>query len=212
MNYLQDFNWRYATKRMNGKPVPADQLNNILEATRLAPSSLGLQPFDVLVIQDPELRANLSPAIYNQPQVTEGSALLVFAAWKNVAPWQIDQYLENIASTRNIPLESLNDFRKMIVGSITTRTDEQVHQWAARQAYIALGYATAAASFEKVDSTPMEGFNAAAVNEVLDLDGKGLSAVAVLALGYRDEENDHLANAPKVRRPASSFFTVYKGS
>jgi nitroreductase len=197
---------------MNGKPVPADQLNNILEATRLAPSSLGLQPFDVLVIQDPELRANLSPAIYNQPQVTEGSALLVFAAWKNVAPGQIDQYLENIASTRNIPLESLNDFRKMIEGSITTRTDEQVHQWAARQAYIALGYATAAASFEKVDSTPMEGFNAAAVNEVLDLDGKGLSAVAVLALGYRDEENDHLANAPKVRRPASSFFTVYKGS
>lgn len=212
MSYLESFNWRYATKRMNGKTVPAGQLNNILEATRLAPSSLGLQPFDVLVIQDPILRANISPAIYNQPQVTEGSAIMVFAAWKNIAPERIDQYLQNVASTRNLPLESLNEFRKMIEGNITTRTDEQVHQWAARQAYIALGYATAAASLEKVDSTPMEGFNAAALNEILGLDEKGMSAVAVLALGYRDEENDHLAKAPKVRRPATSFFTVYEGS
>ena len=129
MNYLQNFNWRYATKRMNGKAVPADQLNNILEATRLAPTSLGLQPFDVLVIQDPELRASLSPAIYNQPQVTEGSALLVFAAWKNIAPEQIDEYMDNIATTRNIPIESLNDFRK--------ETGKPTEYWSGKSSFCA---------------------------------------------------------------------------
>lgn len=210
MNYLNDLNWRYATKRMNGDAVPAEKMNNILEATRLAPTSLGLQPFDVLVIEDRELREKLAPAIYNQPQVLEGSALLIFAAWKNVTTEQVDAYMQNIAETRKVPVDSLNDFRNMIIGSLSNRTPEQIFQWNARQAYIALGYATAAAAFEKVDSTPMEGFAPEQVNEILGLEEKGLSAVSILAIGYRDESKDFLANAPKVRRPAEEFFTIYE--
>jgi nitroreductase len=210
MNYLNDLSWRYATKRMNGRAVPAEKMNNILEATRLAPTSLGLQPFDVLVIEDRELRAKLAPAIYNQPQVLEGAALLIFAAWKNVTTEQVDAYMQNIADTRKVPVESLKDFRSMILGSLSNRTPEQIFQWNARQAYIALGYATAAAAFEKVDSTPMEGFVPEQVNEILGLEEKGLSAVSILAIGYRDESKDYLANAPKVRRPAEEFFTLYE--
>lgn len=210
MNYLNDLNWRYATKRMNGDAVPAEKMKNILEATRLAPTSLGLQPFDVLVIEDRELREKLAPAIYNQPQVLEGSALLIFAAWKNVSSEQVEAYMQNIAETRKVPVESLNDFRNMILGSLSNRTPEQIFQWNARQAYIALGYATAAAAFEKVDSTPMEGFVPEQVNQILGLEEKGLSAVSILAIGFRDETKDFLANAPKVRRPAEDFFTIYE--
>lgn len=210
MNYLNDLSWRYATKRMNGRAVPAEKMNNILEATRLAPTSLGLQPFDVLVIEDRELREKLAPAIYNQPQVLEGAALLIFAAWKNVTTEQVDAYMQNIADTRKVPVESLKEFRSMILGSLSNRTPEQIFQWNARQAYIALGYATAAAAFEKVDSTPMEGFVPEQVNDILGLEEKGLSAVSILAIGYRDESKDYLANAPKVRRPAEEFFTLYE--
>lgn len=206
MDYLKGFQWRYAAKRYNGQPIAEEKKQNILEAIRLAPSSLGLQPYDVLVIEDPELRQKLAPVMYNQPQVTESAAILVFAAWKNMKAEQVDDYMRNIALTRNIPLETLEDFRKTILNSIATKTPEQIFQWNARQAYIGLGFATAAAAMEKVDSTPMEGFDAAAVDEILGLPARGLSAVTVLALGYRDATQDYLANAPKVRRPARDFF------
>lgn len=212
MNYLKDFNWRYATKRYNGQPIDNQKKNNILEAIRLAPTSLGLQAYDVLVIEDEELRAKLAPAIYNQPQVTESATILVFAAWKSLGEQQVNDYMKNIAATRNVPVESLADFRKAIMGSIKGKTQEELFQWNARQAYIGLGFATAAAALEQVDSTPMEGFNPAAVNEILGLEAKGLSAVSILALGYRDADKDILANAPKVRRPSEEFFTIYEES
>lgn len=117
--------------------------------------------------------------------------------------------MENIAATRKVPLESLSGFKKMLSDSLKGKSPEQIFQWNARQSYIALGYATAAAALEKVDSTPMEGFNAAEVNRILGLEEKGLSAVSILAVGYRDTETDYLAKAPKVRRPAESFISVY---
>lgn len=209
MNYLQDLNWRYAAKRMNGRQVPDAVLQNILEATRLAPTSYGLQPFDVIVVKDAELREKLSPAMYNQPQVKEGSALIIFAAWKYFTTEKIAAYIQNIAATRNTTVAALDGFKNMILDKIGGKTTEQVFQWNARQSYIALGYATAAAAFEKVDSTPMEGFNPAEVNRILGLDQKRLSAVSVLAIGYRDNDKDVLSKAPKVRRPAESLFTVY---
>jgi len=209
MSYLQALNWRYAAKRMTGRKVPDEVLKNILEASRLAPTSMGLQPFDVIVIEDQELREQLSPAIYNQPQVKESSALIVFAAWTNITEDQINDYMENIAATRKVPLESLSGFKNMLSDSVKGKSPEQIFQWNARQSYIALGYATAAAALEKVDSTPMEGFNAAEVNRILGLEEKGLSAVSILAVGYRDTETDFLAKAPKVRRPAESFISVF---
>lgn len=206
MKYLEQLNWRYATKRMNGEAVPAEKLENILEAIRLAPTSLGLQAFEVIVIEDAALKAKLAPAIYNQPQITEGGAVLVFAAKKETSPADVEDYINLVATTRNAPAEKFTDFKNMILGAITSRTAEQQSAWNARQTYIALGVALTAAALEKVDSTPMEGFDPAAVDEVLGLSEKGLFSTVVLALGYRDEAKDYLASAPKVRRPAESIF------
>lgn len=206
MNLLDALNWRYAVKRMNGETVPADKIENILEATRLAPSSMGLQPYSVIVISNPELKKQLQPAAYNQPQIIEASHLLVFAAWENVTEAHIDAYIQDIVATRGITAESLEGFRASMMGIVTGRSEQQKHEWAARQAYIAFGTAIAAAAVEQVDATPMEGFVPDQVDAVLGLKEKGLRSVTILALGYRNSEQDFMANAKKVRRSKDLFF------
>ena len=205
-NFIESLQWRYATKRMNGKQIPQEQLNNILEAVRLAPSSFGLTPYSVIVVTNPVVKTALLPYCYNQPQITESSALLVFAPWNNIKTEHVDQYMKEIAITRNLPIESLSDFSAAIKGKIQNNSAVDLHLWASKQAYIALGFGLAAAAIEKIDSTPMEGFNPAGVDEVLGLDKKGLSSACILALGYRDAENDYLANAIKVRRKKEELF------
>jgi nitroreductase/dihydropteridine reductase len=206
MDLNQQLNWRYATKRMNGQAVAENSLNNILEAIRLAPTSLGLQAFDCFVISDKDLLTKIHAQSCAQPQVVEGSHLIVFAAWKSVTETQVDDYINNIASTRNMPVEALADFKKMIMGAIG-QPAEQLFQWNARQTYIALGFGLVAAANEKVDATPMEGFNAAALDEILGLGAKNMTSVCLLALGHRDEATDYLVAAKKVRRDAAHFFT-----
>jgi len=206
MDLIQALNWRYAAKRMNGQKVPQQKIDNILEATRLAPSSMGLQPYSVLVIEDEDLRKEIQKVANNQPQIVEASHLLVFAAWDNISEAQINDYINNTAETRGVTLESLAGFRNALLGIASRNTQEQNYQWAARQAYIAFGTAIAAAATEQVDATPMEGFNAAALDELLNLKEKGLRSVTLLPLGYRDSENDWLANQKKVRREKEEFF------
>lgn len=200
MDLLEALNWRYATKRMNGKRVPDQKVERILDAIRLSASSMGLQPYTILTIEDEELKERLKPAAYNQPQITEGSHIIVFAAWDDVTEKQIDEYMQQIADVRGVTLDSLSDFRKSIINTTQSQTSEQRYEWAARQVYIALGTALTAAAVEKVDATPMEGFEPGKVDEILNLREKGLRSVAMMALGYRDEENDFLANVKKVRR------------
>lgn len=209
MNFLESLNWRYATKRMNGEQIPDQKLNNILDAIQLAPSSFGLTPYNVIVVQDPAIKEKLAPHCYNQPQIKESSALLIFAPWKNINDGHVDAYMDDIATTRGIPAEALADFSKTIKGKVNSSSPEDLHAWAAKQAYIALGFGLAAAAVEAIDSTPMEGFNPAGVNEVLGLEAKGLSAVCILALGYRDTAQDYLANAKKVRRDKEKLFIQY---
>ena len=200
MRLLEALNWRYAVKRMNGKKVEQEKIDNILEAVRLSASSMGLQPYTVIEVESEELRKKLQPAAYNQPQIVEASHLLVFAAWENVTKEHVDEYIADIVRTREVSPESLDAFKQSLMGIVDGRTEQQKHEWAARQAYIAFGTAIAAAAEEEVDATPMEGFNPEAVDEILGLKEKGLRSVTILALGYRDAENDFLANAKKVRR------------
>ncbi|MFD2936244.1 NAD(P)H-dependent oxidoreductase [Spirosoma flavum] len=206
MELLEAMNWRYAAKKMNGQKVPAEKLNTILEAIRLSASSAGLQPYTVVVIDNHELKGKIHELACPQPQVVEGSHLLVFASWTNVEAAQIDAYMQLIADTRGVSAESLTPFSDSIKGGILSKTPEDRFIWAARQAYIALGSGLIAAALEHVDATPMEGFNAAALDEILDLPAKGLKSVALLALGYRDEEKDFLSKAPKVRRARKDLF------
>ncbi|MEY5068983.1 MAG: hypothetical protein RLZ47_845 [Bacteroidota bacterium] len=207
-NYIEKLNWRYATKRMNNTPVAEDKLNRIVEAIQLAPTSLGLQPFKLLVIKDAATRAKIAPAIYNQPQITEGAAVLVFAVWENAGLEEVDAYINQIAAERKMPLEALADFKGMIVGAIDGKTSAELQLWFAKQAYIALGFGLVAAALEGVDTTPMEGFDPAALDLALGLNEKGLKSAVVLAIGNRDEANDYLVNAKKVRRPQSEFVEV----
>jgi nitroreductase len=200
MKLIDALNWRYATKRMNGEKVPDAKLDAILEATRLSASSMGLQPYTLLVVENEELKKRIQPAAYNQPQITEASHLLVFAAWADVTEAHVNQYINDIIETRGVAPETLDAFKASLMGIVNGRTPEQKYEWAARQAYIAFGTAIAAAAVEQVDATPMEGFNPAAVDEILGLKEKGLRSVTILALGYRDAEKDFMVNQKKVRR------------
>ncbi|WP_018478702.1 nitroreductase family protein [Pontibacter roseus] len=206
MNILDSLKWRYASKRMNGQRVPSDKVETILEAIRLAPSSMGLQPYSVLVIKDEELKKQIRPIAMNQAQIEESSHLLVFAAWDNVTPEHIEEFIQHTASVRNMPAEALADFKNSLLQMAAGRTQEQNFNWAARQAYIAFGTALVAAAAEHVDATPMEGFDAAVLDELLNLKEKGLRSVTLMPLGYRDADNDWLAKLPKVRRQKEKLF------
>lgn len=205
-NLLEALNWRYATKRMNGNSIEEEKLTTILEAIKLAPSSLGFTPYSILVIKDKELREKMLPHCYNQPQIVESDAVVVFAAWTNFNEAQVDKYMGEIATKRNVPLESLNGFAANIKGKINNSTQEELLIWAEKQVYIALGFGLAAAALEEVDSTPMEGFIPAQVDEVLGLKEKGLTSVCLLALGHRDAEKDFLSKAAKIRRASDELF------
>ena len=205
MSINDSLHWRYATKRMNGEIVAPETLNRILEDTRLSASSYGLQPYTILVISDPEVKAKLSPAAYNQPQLIESSHLLVFCVPLAISQEQIDAYMLNIAETRGIKISDLQGFNDTISGTVKGLSADQQQAWASKQAYIALGTALVSAAENKVDATPMEGFSATAIDEALGLAEKGLKSVALLALGYRSEQ-DPLANAKKVRKSNEDLY------
>ena len=205
MSLLDSLKWRYAVKRMNGNKIPEATLNTILEATKLAPSSFGLTPYNIIVIEDEETRKKLQPHFYNQPQVGESSALVIFATWNSITDKEVAQFMQEIAEERGVPLESLNDFASYINGSIKNLTAEQLQIWAAKQTYIALGFALVAAATEEIDATPMEGFKPDAVDEALGLKALGLHSAVAVTLGYRDAANDYLSGAKKVRRASEKL-------
>ena len=206
MNLLDALNWRYAAKRMTGAKVPETKMENILEAIRLSASSMGLQPYTVLVITNDEVKKEIFEKAAKQPQVVEASALLVFAAWDPIREEQVDDFIQTVADERNVTLKSLEGYKNGIKGLVTGRPAEVNFNWAARQCYIALGTGLIAAAAEEVDATPMEGFNAAELDKVLHLEEKGLRSVVIMTLGYRDQERDPLVNVKKVRRQKDKLY------
>ena len=210
MGILENLNWRYATKKMNGTIVPQDKVDTILEAARLAPSSSGLQPYEIIVISNKELLEKIKPVANGQSQITDCSHLLVFAAWDTYTEDRINEVFKRHSIERNMP-ESVSDaYRIMLIGAYPNRPAEENYIHAAKQAYISLGIAMAAAAEVKVDATPMEGFDHNALDELLNLKEKGLRTAVLLPLGYRDEANDWLMNLKKVRTPKEKFITEIK--
>lgn len=207
MQLLETLKWRYATKKMNGEPVPQEKVDRILEAAQLAPTSSGLQPFKILVITNSELKAKIQPIAFNQSQIIDGSHLLVFAAWDNYTAERIDNVFAYTASERGVPVSTFEDYCNRLKGMYLSRPAQVNFEHAARQAYIAFGLAIAAAAELRVDATPMEGFDNAALDELLGLPQQGLKSVTLLPLGYRDAENDWLVNQKKVRIPKTAFFS-----
>ena len=205
---LNKLQWRYAAKKMNpAKKVQQDKVERILEAARLAPTSSGLQPFEIIVVTDPAVRAKIQPIAWNQAQITDGSHLLVFAAWDNYTADRLNMMFNLTNDQRGFKNESWENYRQMLLNSYPQRDAEVNFQHAARQAYIGMSAALIAAAFEEVDSTPMEGFDPNALDEILGLRARGLRSVAILPLGYRADEGDWLVNLKKVRRPREQFVT-----
>ena len=203
---LNSLKWRYATKKYDAtRKVSEADLATIKEAVRLSVSSMGLQPYKILVIENPEIREKLKAAAYNQTPITEASQLFVFANEVNVGEKQIEGYLSNIAQERQIPKESLQGFSDMLYGTINGFSEEGRNTWTAKQTYIALSTLIAAAATLQIDATPMEGFNAAQFNEILGLDQLGLNAAVIATIGYRHEE-DATQHFKKVRKSHDDLF------
>ena len=206
MSLIDSLSWRYATKRMTGNKVSAEKIDSLLEAIRLSASGFGLQPYKILVIENPALKAKIQPIAYGQPQAVESSHLLVFAAWNDITEVQIDTFIQLVADTRGLSLDMLGDYRGAIAGSLLGRPVEAKRNWADRQAYLAMGTALAAAGELQIDTTPMEGFIPAKLDELLGLEAKGLHSVLILAIGERDEATDYMVNVKKVRTPKAELF------
>jgi nitroreductase / dihydropteridine reductase len=205
MNLINDLNWRYATKAMNGEVVSEEKLNAILDATNLTSSSYGLQPYSVMVVSNDEVKKQLQAAAYGQAQVGGSSHVLVFCVPAKLTADDAKTFIENVAATRGIPLEALAGYQGMIAGTINGLNEAQQQTWAAKQAYIALGTALIAAAEQKVDACPMEGFDTAKFDEILGLEAKGLKSVVIMPIGFRSPE-DATANYKKVRKAKADMF------
>ncbi|MDI6050174.1 NAD(P)H-dependent oxidoreductase [Flavobacterium sp. XS2P24] len=204
--FLENQNWRYATKKFDAtKKITTEDLNTLKEAIRLSSSSYGLQPYKVIIVENPELRANLQPAAWGQSQIVDASHLIIFANETKLDEVAIDEYIKNISLIRNTPIEALAGYGDFMKSKITSLTEEEKNIWTAKQTYLALGNLLNVAAELKIDATPMEGFVPAQVNEILGLDKLGLNATLIATLGYRHDE-DATQHYKKVRKSNEDLF------
>ncbi|WP_034058836.1 nitroreductase family protein [Lacinutrix jangbogonensis] len=208
MELLDKLNWRYAAKAMNGEKVAEDKIEHILEAARLAPTSSGLQPFEIFVIKNQDIKEKIRPVAWNQSVITDCSHLLVFAAWDTYTVDRINYMFDLTNEIRGFKNEGWENYRQMLLKLYPQKDAEENFNHAAKQAYIAFSAAIIAAAYEGVDATPLEGFEPDAVDKILGLREKGLRSAVLLPLGYRKEDEDWLVNLVKVRKPMEDLVTV----
>ncbi|NVN19123.1 NAD(P)H-dependent oxidoreductase [Muricauda sp. HICW] len=200
--------WRYATKKFDAtKKVSDEDLETLIEATRLSASSYGLQPYHILVISNQETKEQLKPASWNQSQITDASHIIVFANATDFGEELVDDYVANVSQTRNIPEEGLRGYADFMKSKLIDLPLETKDSWTAKQAYIAFGNLMQAAAELKIDTCPMEGFESEKYNEILGLEDKNLNAAVVLAIGYRSEK-DETQHYAKVRKSTEELFTL----
>ena len=205
-NFITNANWRYATKKFDTtKKVSKKDLETLKEAIRLSASSFGLQPYRILIIENPELRAKLQPAAWGQSQIVDASQLIVFANITNFGETEIDVSIANTTKTRGLPADALKGYGDFMKSKIVTLPEDVRNIWASKQTYLALGNLMNAASELKIDVTPMEGFEPAQVNEILGLGKLGLNATLLATIGYRHEE-DATQHYAKVRKSNEELF------
>jgi len=208
MELIDKLNWRYAAKAMNGEQVSQEKLDNNIEAARLAPTSSGLQPFEILVITNPKLKEEIKAVAWKQSVITDCSHLLVFAAWDTYTPERINKMFDLTNTIRDTKNKGWENYRQQLLSIYPQKDAEENFIHASKQAYIAFGVAIVAAAFEKVDTTPIEGFDPAAVDKILGLREKGLRSVVLLPVGYRNADKDWLVNLTKVRKSKEDLVTI----
>ena len=203
---LTQLRWRYATKAFDpAKKIPAADWSALEEALILSPSSYGMQPYHFFVITDPATREKLVPASWNQRQPADCSHYVVFAVRTANTEADVDEYMARIAEVRGGTAEAMGSFKGMLMGDVVHGArGKAAGEWAARQAYIALGNFMTAAALVGIDTCPMEGFVPPQYDEILGLKEKGLTAAVACAAGYR-AAGDKYASLLKVRFPASKL-------
>ncbi len=207
MSLQQSLAWRYATKKFDSsKKIDAATLDNLLQTVKLAPSSYGLQHYEIIVVEDAAVRERLKEAAYGQAQLTDASQVVVFAAETKIDEEYVKNYISEAAATRQMDRAKLADFEKTILGAISRQSDEQKLNWSHKQAYLALGVLIGAASELKIDTCPMEGFDAGKFDEILGLKEKGLTSSVIVTIGYRAED-DQYGKLAKVRKKDEDLFT-----
>lgn len=208
--FIENQNWRYATKKFDAsKKISTKDLEILKEAIRLSTSSYGLQPYKILIIENPEIRAKLQPVSWGQTQITEASHLFVFANFTDVQESHIDEYVTNIANTRGIKTEDLKGYSDFMKSKIISLDSDTKSIWTSKQTYLALANLMNAAAELKIDVTPMEGFESEKYNEILGLNELGLNASLVATIGYRHND-DQTQFFTKVRKSNSELFTTIK--
>jgi len=209
MDILSKLNTRYTTKVFDpSKKVSEADMEKLLEAIRLSASSYGLQPYKILVVEDPKIRAELRKFAWDQSQITDASALLIFAADVETNAKSVDEFVDLLSQTRNIQKDALSGYADMMKGSIQGQNPEQIETWVSKQAYIALGFGLVTAAILDLDACPMEGFSPADFDRILDINKLGLKSKVILAVGYRSDE-DHYAHLAKVRQKAEDLFIKF---
>jgi nitroreductase len=204
MNIIEKLGWRYATKKFNsGLNVSDSKMDILKQAIQFAPTSYGLQPFQVVFVKNPEVREKLKSASWGQSQITDSSVLAVFTRKKDINESEVDSFIENIMNTRGVPKEMLTQYEAMMKGTIKSLDENQKSSWIDKQIYIALGFLLNTAAVIDVDACPMEGFDRAQYDEILGLNDT--TSVVVCALGYRDETDDY-QNYKKVRKSQDDLF------
>ncbi len=204
--FIENQNWRYATKKFDtSKRVSDANLQVLKEAMRLSASSYGLQPYKIIFIENPDLRSKLQPAAWGQSQIVEASHLVIFANITNFGDTEIDTAIQNLTTTRGLPAEALKGYGDFMKSRITPLALEKRDIWTAKQTYLALGNLLNAAAELQIDVTPMEGFEPAQFNEILGLEAMNLNAALVATIGYRHEE-DQTQHYIKVRKSNEELF------
>lgn len=211
MSLIENLQWRHAVKAYDPtKKVSQENIDKIVEAARLAPTSSGLQPFKLIVIENQEIKEKLVDGALNPECMRDCSHVLVFAAWDRYTEERIDYIYDMTTDERGLPRGRFGSYTDHIKGIYLNETADENHAHIARQTYIALGMALAQAAELKIDSTPVEGFNNNHIDEVLNLKEQNLKSVLLMYVGYGDDENDWLKNMKKVRLPKEEFVIEIK--
>lgn len=208
MKLINDLKWRYATKQFdNTQKIPEEELKQLMEVVRLAPSSYGLQLYKVLIVEDPEIREKLKAASWNQNQITDSTTLVVFCNFKEINDNHIDDYIKLKSETEQKDINKLKGYGDFMKSKVKEMTKSEKDSWTKRQTYIALGFLLTACAELKIDACPMEGFEVDKYNEILGLADQNLSASVIAAIGYRDK-SDKIQYLPKVRKPIDELFEI----
>lgn len=211
MALIENLQWRHAVKAYDQtKKVDQENIDKIIEAARLAPTSSGLQPFKLIVVENQELKNKLSEGALNPECMREASHILIFAAWDRYTETRIDTVYDFTTDERGLPRGRFSSYTDKIKSIYLAQEAEKNFAHTARQSYIALGLALAQAAELKVDSTPVEGFNNAIIDEILGLKELGLKSVSLMYIGVSDPSRDWIAPMKKVRVPREDFIVEFK--